>query len=29
MQKYDLDGDGVLNANERRAAIDALPNTAN
>jgi hypothetical protein len=29
MQKYDLDGDGVLNANERRAAIDALPKTAN
>ena len=29
MQKYDLDGDGVLNANERRAAIDALPETAN
>jgi Ca2+-binding EF-hand superfamily protein len=28
MQKYDLDGDGVLNANERRAAIDALPKTA-
>ena len=29
MQKYDLDGDGVLNANERRAAIDALPKPAN
>ena len=29
MQKYDFDGDGVLNANERRAAIDALPKTAN
>ncbi|MBT4846127.1 MAG: hypothetical protein HON92_11920, partial [Planctomycetaceae bacterium] len=29
MQKYDGDGDGVLNANERRAAIDALPKTAN
>ena len=29
MQKYDIDGDGVLNANERRAAIDALPKTAN
>ena len=29
IQKYDLDGDGVLNANERRAAIDALPKTAN
>jgi Ca2+-binding EF-hand superfamily protein len=29
MQKYDLDGDGVLNANERRAAIDALPKIAN
>ena len=25
MQKYDFDGDGVLNAVERRAAIDALP----
>ncbi len=25
MQKYDFDGDGVLNADERRAAIDALP----
>ena len=29
MQKYDGDGDGVLNANERRAAIDALPKTPN
>jgi len=25
MRKYDFDGDGVLNADERRAAIDALP----
>jgi Ca2+-binding EF-hand superfamily protein len=25
MQKYDFDGDGVLSADERRAAIDALP----
>jgi hypothetical protein len=25
MQKYDFDGDDVLNADERRAAIDALP----
>ena len=29
MQQYDLDGDGVLNASERRTAIDALPKTAN